>query len=74
MSWGGRGRIKLALCERQPRNVYAINVYAIFGLEDNKASKVFVSTDSGNTWDKTKSRSGDDGDAGELRPRPGGSS
>ena len=50
------GRIKLALCERQPSNVYAI-----FCLKDEKASKVFVSTDSGTTWDKTKDRRGDDG-------------
>jgi hypothetical protein len=57
VSWGGRGRIKLAICERQPTNVYAI-----FCLEDKKASRVFVSTDSGNTWDKTKARSGDDGE------------
>ena len=56
VSQRGYGRIKLALCERQPRNVYAI-----FCLKDKKASNVFVSTDSGNTWSKTKNRSGDDG-------------
>ena len=56
VSWGGLGRIKLALCERQPNNVYAIVC-----LKDREASKVFVSTNSGNSWDKTKSRSGDDG-------------
>jgi hypothetical protein len=56
VSWGGLGRIKLALCERQPSNVYAIVC-----LKDREASKVFVSTNSGNSWDKTKGRSGDDG-------------
>ncbi|MGH6923620.1 MAG: WD40/YVTN/BNR-like repeat-containing protein [Propylenella sp.] len=57
VSWGGLGRIKLAICERLPANVYAI-----FCLEDKKASRVFVSTSSGNSWKKTDSRSGDDGE------------
>ncbi len=54
--WQGKGRIKLALCEAEPKFVHAV-----FCLEDKSASPVFVSKDRGDTWAKTGSRPGDDG-------------
>ena len=48
-------RMKIALCVEQPQHLYAI-----FALEDNKASNVFHSADSGLNWEKTDGRPGDD--------------
>jgi len=49
-------RVKLAVCESVPSFVYAI-----FALDDNEASRVFVSEDRGARWRKTAGRPGDGG-------------
>ena len=55
--FSGYGRIKIALCEAQA-NV----LYAIFCLDDLKASRVFVSSDHGNSWKKTAAWPGGTGE------------
>mgnify|MGYP000110813676 CR=1 FL=1 len=49
-------RLKIALCAAQPQHLYAI-----FALQDNKASNVFHSSDGGANWEETGSRPGDKG-------------
>ncbi|HEV8261355.1 MAG TPA: hypothetical protein VGQ19_11440, partial [Burkholderiales bacterium] len=49
-------RIKLALCAKSP-NV----LYAVFGLSDHAASRVYRTTDRGANWERTAKRRGDDG-------------
>jgi photosystem II stability/assembly factor-like uncharacterized protein len=63
-------RVKLALCERYPRYLFAV-----FALSDNRASNVLVSADRGRRWRETASRPGDDGEQAwydlvlEVHPR-----
>ncbi len=45
------GRVKLALCEKSP-----LNLIAVVGLQDGKPSRIFRSTDGGNSWSPTAER------------------
>ena len=49
-------RIKLALCATRPNFLYAV-----FGLPDESASRVYRSENRGDSWQRTAARPGDDG-------------